>query len=445
MNTYKVIPFLVIVLALFWRCVPDRLPTSPQEITRPLFVSFAAEDTGAYAVPLRDPVTVTFNESMDLGSFPAHFSVSSDADVSEGSFSISDSVVTFTPTSDLLPATYYRVSISGGVKDANGNSLTLDPDWRAETWFYTAGNYSDGGFPHVFIADRSFDALYLMGNFNEYLNETAAVIQPRGMAFSPDGQRLLVVSRQATGKVYELNPADMSIVAEATVDVGPEAIAVAADKIFVCNTSARNISVLAYPGLSEIQKITFSDGFRPRDLIVHPTKNVVYVTSNLLTDPGTMKVISTADFSEIATISGVFSGQRSSRMAISEDGAWLVVQQERSDFIRFIDTGTNAVADSLVIPQPQNKDMDISGENLFVCNTAGCVYKYDVASRALLDSLVVPSPCEGLDVSPTGELVYVNTPLDSMVYVLDAKTLNRIRTTKVSNTMARLIVSPENY
>jgi YVTN family beta-propeller protein len=284
-----------ILLFLFYiisiQCLPDRMPPAPIENQRPEFVSFSPVDSAAIAVPLRKSVTLIFNEPMMVSSFSENFTLQGIHGEISGTFSANDSLVTFTPGEDMMIASVYTATVSGGVRDKNGNSLTLDEDWQVSTWFFTEGQYSHDGFPYVFIADRSFDILYQVGNFEELLAQSTEVIQPRGMAFSPDGQTLFVVSKQAAGQVAVIDPVTFSKIQDISVGVGPEEIAVTQDKIFVVNVSARTISVLALSGFALLHTIEFTDGFRPRDIAHHPLRNIIYVSSNDLTKPGILKII----------------------------------------------------------------------------------------------------------------------------------------------------------
>lgn len=450
MMSNKLNYLILIVFGVFFQsCSPDRMPPAPIEHDRPKFVRFAPEDSAAFNVPLRDPITMIFNEPMMLSSFKNNFRLESIYGPVNGTFSEKDSNVIFTPTEDMQPASYYVATILGGVKDKNGNSLTLESDWKASTWFFTAGNYSKDGFPLVFIADRSGDVVYRIGNFEEFLDVNNNVIQPREMAFTPDGQNLLIVSKQLAGKVYVLDPSTFNIIQEVAVGVGPENIAVAPDKIFVVNVSEKTISVLSYPGYSLLTTISFPDGFRPRDIAYHPQKNWIYVSNNVTRQSGKIKVINADTYQEEATIDNVISGLRTEKLKVSPDGKWLIVQQERNDFIRFLDTETNQIADSIIIPVRQNRDMDVYEDFLFVSNTTpsgtGFIYKYEINSRALVDSVSFTSGCEGISVAPYGEILYATTPTDSTAHVVDIETLNVIRSIKVSRNIAKIVVSPNNY
>ncbi len=445
MNKQKIFFLLLFLGILAAGCMPDRMPPAPIEHNRPKFRGFAVEDSGAYAVSLRHPFRMHFSEPMMLSTFADNFVLQSPAGVVAGTFSEQDSTVIFTPSEDMAPANFYTATLRGGVKDKNGNTLTLDPNWQVSAWFFTAGRYSENGFPLVFVADRSFDKLYRIGNFEEFLDENANILRPKGMAFTPDGKNLLVVSKQVSGVVYVIDPASFTVVQEVPVGVGPEGIVVGEEKIFVVNVSGRTISVLSYPGYTSLATISFTDGFRPRDIAYNAQQHRLYVSNNVISQPGTVKVIDTDIYQEVATLSGVISGRRTEKMLVSDDGQWLLLMQERSDFIRFLNTADNSIADSIRIPVPQNKDMDIYQNWLFVASSGGYLFKYDLNSRALVDSVNLPASCDGVSVFPGGEILYVTTPSDTTVHVLDVQTLHVLRSTRVASTIDKLVVSPQNY
>jgi DNA-binding beta-propeller fold protein YncE len=285
-----------------------------------------------------------------------------------------------------------------------------------------------------------------VGNFNEFLNESAEVIQPRGMAFSPDDQHLLVVSKQLDGQLSVLNPATFSKMQDVPVGTGPEELAVASDKIFVVNVSGKTISVLGFPGYNPISTISFQDGFSPRDIAYNPANNRIYASNNVLNKPGILKVLDADTYQELSTLENLISGRRTEKLQTSTDGQWVVIQQEQTDLILLLDANSNQVADSIFIPVPQNKDMDIYDNKLFVSSSGGILFKYDLNSGVLLDTLAFPSRCDGVAVAPYGEILYVTTPVDTLVHAVDIETLHLIRSVKMTaSTIAKLIVSPENY
>ncbi|NIT57254.1 MAG: hypothetical protein GWN00_13775, partial [Aliifodinibius sp.] len=85
------------------------------------------------------------------------------------------------------------------------------------------------------------------------------VIQPKTMAFTPDGQHLLVASKQLDGKIAVIDPASFTKLQEVPVGIGPEDMAIAPDKIFVVNVSGNTVSVISFPGYGQLTTIGFTD------------------------------------------------------------------------------------------------------------------------------------------------------------------------------------------
>jgi hypothetical protein len=78
----------------------------------------------ATCVPINNPIRVTFNKYVDLLTVNnSTFSVVTGTTVVNGSFTRSDSTITFTPTSNLLPATLYTVTITTGVMNGDKNPM----------------------------------------------------------------------------------------------------------------------------------------------------------------------------------------------------------------------------------------------------------------------------------------------------------------------------------
>src|SRR5512135_848760 len=97
-------------------CIPDRMPTAPEEIGRPVFVQIGF-DTSNLVFPLNHQIKFYFNEAMDLNSFSSNIIVESVSGKIEGNFSYgeSDTIVIYTPRSDYQPAEYYTITVKGGV------------------------------------------------------------------------------------------------------------------------------------------------------------------------------------------------------------------------------------------------------------------------------------------------------------------------------------------
>ena len=99
------------------------------DFTPPTVVSVSPLDL-AIDVVLGDSIVVTFSESMDTIAVESAFSIDS---LVTGVFSWVDSVLTFTPDSDLDEATLYEVTISTDAEDSAGNPLAEDYVWSFTT------------------------------------------------------------------------------------------------------------------------------------------------------------------------------------------------------------------------------------------------------------------------------------------------------------------------
>ncbi len=87
-------------------------------------------------VPVGTTITVTFSEAMDHTATEGAFSTFPGV---EGTFSWSATTLTFTPDSDLRPATDYSVTIGVGAKDSNGNNLQSPYSWEFITETHKKG------------------------------------------------------------------------------------------------------------------------------------------------------------------------------------------------------------------------------------------------------------------------------------------------------------------
>ena len=118
------------------------MPSAPEEIERPVFAQIEFGDTNLN-VSLNNQIRMYFNEAMDLNSFPANVIVESVSGKIEGAFSYgeSDTIVIFTPLTSYNQAEYYTVSLKGGVRDTQGNSMVSpnEEDIPITSWFFTSG------------------------------------------------------------------------------------------------------------------------------------------------------------------------------------------------------------------------------------------------------------------------------------------------------------------
>lgn len=433
-------------------CLPDRMPPEPVEIDRPLFSTFSPEDTNAFAVPLDDPITMFFNEEMDPESFYGNFVLSSGTDTIEGAFGGSDTVVTFTPTENMQAARVYIAEVLGGIKDMNGNSMSIDPteeQYRHTTWQYTTGEYSDGGFHRIYVSDKvEGDKLYVLGNFDVFLNEVTGVSESsEGISITPDGSRLLIVSNILEGKVAVINPSTEQVIGEIFVGTGPTEIISTDDVAYVVNRSGKTISILDLGTLTETGTISFADGFRPRHIALANDGGELYITSQASTgaDKLKLKIINTSTLAEIATLDSILTGNRSAAVAVSADGEYLIIPEERSSLVTILDISTRTVSESFELPLPQNTDIAVYGDNVFISSNGGAIYRVDGITFTIADSAKVTAGVTSLDITPAGELLYAASPQDSAIFIIETHDMQIIRRPQIDGVAERIAIGALKY
>jgi len=232
---------------------------------------------------------MNFSESMDPSSFTGAFKMESISGTVPGSFAVSDtsnSTIVFTPSTDMNPAEIYVAKVFGGVRDLNGNSRLspTEEDIPETTWVFTTGKYAENGFPHVFITDKLGSKIYRVGDLNAYKDSIEITQASQEIRIAPDGTKLFVVNKTNPGKLTVLDPGSFTEISTVNVGTGPENVFLTDEKAYVVDVSGKTISVVDIQTLTLETTVSFSDGFRPRDIVYSAKTNKLYVSSNNLSD-----------------------------------------------------------------------------------------------------------------------------------------------------------------
>jgi YVTN family beta-propeller protein len=447
--------FFIIFLPAWYACLPDRMAPDPVDISRPEFVSFSSDDSAGINVQLDDPIIMTFNKKMDPGTFYDNFTLESISGEINGTFrrdDNADSVVVFTPSENMNSAEVYTASVFGGVRDVNGNSM-LSPneaDIPQTTWFFTTGQYAQNGFPHVFFVDRNGVNLFLVQNIDSYLAKTTITTETTygsgEMRFTPDGSKLVIANRLASGTISIFDPETMTEITTVSVGVGPEDLFVSNDKAYVVNISARTISVVDLNSYSELDIIEFSDGFRPRDIVYSETTNKLYVSSNLNTNYGTLRVIDANDYANSYDIEDVTpNGRQTIDMEISKDGQFIFIAEFNTTSMSVFSTSLDSVVKIIDHGTSKNEDGTISADYYYLVSNDGNVFKIDVNSHAIISQLELGRTASGIDVTAADEILYIVTPNDSTAQIIATGTMKVLRNTKIPGILKRVAISVDNY
>ncbi len=186
-------------LIIFNGCLKNRMPSEPIPVDRPQ-VNNSKPANAQLIVPTTSQIEMYFTQRMDLNTMQDRFVVQ---DITgspvTGTFSENDTTVIFTPSQLLNKSSVYKILLKGRVRDIYANSIQYDN--RAilddttvilSNWFYTEGMYSDNGFNHIFVRDRSKNSIYVLTYLDSMVYKISSFSVPLDMLIPGNGSFLLV-------------------------------------------------------------------------------------------------------------------------------------------------------------------------------------------------------------------------------------------------------------
>jgi hypothetical protein len=448
-----------LLLFLIAACLPDRMAPAPEENTRPQFVRFGGNDSAGLNIALNDPVVMYFDEPMDLNTFPGNFHVQSISGEIPGVFEydvFADSAVVFKPMTNFNPAEVYEVSISGKVRDTQGNSA-LSPneeDAPVTNWFFTTGQYAQNGFPYIFLRDKSSkQVIYRIHTINSYkdsLYVPATAEDYQTAAIESFGDYLFMVNlKTSAGTVTVIDPHSLAILKVIDVGLGPTNICFSETKAFVTNNSGKSFSAISLATLQTETTVSFSDGFKPKDVVYSTLTNKLYFTSSTATK---IKVVSAADYNNSYDLSGILGTKKAVDIEISGDGKYIFLPEEQSGSLIILSAETEQVVNTLNTGYGYNIDGVIGGSDYFLSffkkvgkEYLGGILKMDVATQTISDKIEWERSADQLGLTAAGELLYAVIAQDSTVQIIETGTMRNISQTKINGSLKNIAVSPKNY
>ena len=447
----KIKLFILILIGIFYMqgCLPDRMAPKPIEMNRPEFVAFNGSDSSGLNISLDHNIFMHFNESMEPSSFKNNFILESVSGQINGSFKISDTssnVVVFIPGTNMNPAEKYLISIFGGVRDKNGNSMVspVEEDVPQTNWFFTTGEYADNGFPYIFVTDRvDGGKIYQVGEINKFLDSDTVAEASSEMRISPDGTKLFISNRLSAGTVSIVDPSNLNST-NISVGTGPDHLYVTTTKAFVVNASEATVSVIDIASQTVENTFGFTDNFRPADIVVNSTDKKIYISSGLNSDYDRIRVVDENNVGTWYDITGVLPERKTKDVEISPDGKYLFLADERTNLI-IIDTSADTVLNSIVTDYVRNEDGLALSDAYYLSTTGGALYKinyntFDVESVLEFDGTITT-----LSATAAEEMLYVVSPTDSMVKIIETSTFTEISKVKVPGSLKNIAVSISNY
>jgi YVTN family beta-propeller protein len=422
----------------------------PTEVTRPDFIGFAGSDSGAINVSLDHPITMIFDEKMDISTFPNNFSLSSFSGEIGGTFSISsagDSIVIFTPAENMNTAEVYTASVGGGVRDVNGLSR-LSPnvdDIPEENSVFTTGAYAENGFPHVFVSDKLGKIIYQVGEIDKYMKQETLTEASREMRVTPDGSKLLVVNKVNPGVLTVINPQSLELITTVNVGSGPDHIFATNSTAYISDVSGKTVSIVNLNSFSLETTFSFTDGFRPRDIVYSDKTNKIYLSSNLTSDYAKIRVIDANNYDSFYDIEDIMPEKRTEDMEISPDGEYIFLAETQTLNLIILSTSSETVVKTLQADLTRNEDGITTEDAYYLVTNGGGVFKVDYSSLGFTDFTDLGRILSSVGATAQGELLYVVSQVDSTIDLVETSTMQKISEIKVPGVLNEIAVSKLNY
>ena len=132
-------------------------------------------------------------------------------------------------------------------------------------------------------------------------------------------------------------------------------------------------------------------------------------------------------------------------MEISSDGAYIFIAEFNSTLVHVFSTSVDSIVKTIDNGMTKNEDGTISNDYYYLVTNDGSVFKIDISSQTILNQLVLDKTALAVDVTAADELLYVVTPNDSTVQILETSTMTRLMETKVPGDLRRICTSFINY
>ena len=424
--------FALAALVALGGCEPDRLPTAPTEVDRPVLdlASPLAPTPQALYVDLETSVVLRFSEPMDPTTFEGHFLVRRpDGTPEAGTFTAEGTAVRFTPAQPLQPATRYRVELRGRVKDANGNSIERngtvvldDTTLIYRDWLFTEGAYVSPTVQRLFVLDRR-GRLWPIDSL-----QTARETVTEGLGNAPRGV-VMAGSRAAA-----INPSGREVVfydvvtgvlaARAPIAAGAEFLDASGGTVYTVHPGGKQISVI--DAASAAVTRTISLPFFPGEIALSPDGARLYTINQVTGDLVTIDAVSGA---VAATLPALIRPPLAGTISVHPTTGRVYVADPGNDVLHVV--APDGTAEVASIGDPGGTEgwrpfrVQATEDALYVAPTGGAaVYRLSL-DGALVRTYPLPSVAKGLLILDGG------TPLvalsGSEVTVFDTVTGERLR------------------
>jgi len=281
-----------------------------------------------------------------------------------------------------------------------------------------------------------------------------------GLAISPDGKTLLVPNSggaevqaiaQASGRALANIPVGaMDYGNQEYSEYGGAAVSPDGTRAYVTNYSSGNVVVIDTASKKVVTSV--EAGASPVGVAVSPDGTKAYVANSF---SNSVTVIDTARFATKQILMPKFSYPSS--LAISPDGTRVYVAGNNvvPDFgntpcyIFTIDTASNQVVDSILVPYPMALTVSPDGTKIYVVGSDTYLYTVSVAAHTITHVLLLENGganqpvTGGIAITRDGTRVFADDGQDNNIFEVDVTQNKVVRTIKAGSTPGILAITPD--
>ncbi|HNY90170.1 MAG TPA: Ig-like domain-containing protein [bacterium] len=433
------------VFAMLQAGCPNREPVAPIEITRPKEKAVIPA-AGTLAVPLDASIQFQFTEPMSLPSFTGRILLQSlGGSPLPGSCSQVDSTVFFKPDAPLDKATLYTVELRGGIRDARMNTIEVNSTGAfsdtvvvTSTWFFSAGDYSIGGFNPLYLRDRKEGSLRRFTRLDSLTGSVSGFTAPEDAVVTPDG-RYIVVANTGKNEVAFVDASSLALDNKITVAATPSQVEVAGDYLYVISVNGKTISKINLQTKAIDAKFTTS--FFPGKLALNPDGSVLYTMDQLKRD---LVLINTATGAIIKTLPAVVDKLILGEIRTDPFSGALYICDAKGLKVKRSDAGGAAPQTIYTFPAGSEPiDIAFSAQYHFIA-AGKSLYKYDAATGSPIASTAFATACKSVTAAPTGDVLFVT--LATSMAILDARSLSLLSEVPLASSgIESVVVNPVKF
>ena len=394
-------------LIIFSGCLKNRMPSEPIPVDRPQ-VNNSKPSNAQLIVPTTSQIEMYFTQRMDLSTMQDRFVVQDlTGNPVTGTFSENDTTVIFTPSQVLNKSSVYKILLKGRVRDIYDNSIQYDN--RAilddttvilSNWFYTEGMYSDNGFNHIFVRDKSKNSIYVLTYLDSMVYKISSFSVPLDMLVISNGTFLLV-SNSGKNELDFVNIQTNQVEKSISMPQNPSSIISDGNYAYVVSDYGKAISKIDILNSSIAQ--TFKLNFYPGKIAVSADGNILFTFDQVTLD---LVSISASDGTILNRLNKAVTQLISGNILFDQGSQRLFICDTKGNKLSYTDMNLSPLNTAFTFPAGISPN-DLTFDEKYIYAAAGnSVYKLDKQNFTVQNKADISYTVKSLTILPSGDILY---------------------------------------